>query len=63
MEQPTNCEIDRYLCWIEETDQELRALYHHARVTGVMARMIHGKFAVVSRGRPDSEKPNRPEKS
>jgi len=46
------CQIRAYLFWLEQTDPEMLALYERARFQGILARIIHGKFAVLSRGRP-----------
>jgi hypothetical protein len=45
-------QMNAYLLWLEQSDPELLALYERARFQGVMARIIHGKFAVLSSGRP-----------
>lgn len=45
-------QIQSYLKWLEETDVELLDLYEHFRFRGIQARLIHGKFAIFSSGRP-----------
>lgn len=53
-EEPTvpPSQVQPYLAWLEETDRELLAIYEQYRFRGIQARLIHGKFAIFSRGRP-----------
>lgn len=44
-------EIQPYLAWLER-DNELIALYQDFKLRGMQTRIIYGKFAVVSSGRP-----------